>query len=128
MEEQDPKNMTIKANKSAYDDRFYSGMSTSQDGGRITRKKKKKKLSETLITGNKITQDPDNMGKEAKVGSSIEGTINPSVLTPPPNKNKQDYKGGINDKTRDSHTRETSVSLSNDDSCARNLSEEDKNE
>ena len=51
------------------------------------------------------------MSKEAKVGSSIEGTKNPSVLTPhtsvlnpPPYKNKQDYKGGTNDKTRDSHS------------------------
>ena len=34
----------------------------------------KKKLSETSITGNKITQDPDNLSKEAKVGSSIDGT------------------------------------------------------
>ena len=70
----------------------------------------KKKLSETSITGNKITQDQDNMSKEAKVGIRIEGTKNPSVLTPPPYKNKQDYKGGTNDKTRDSHTRGTSVS------------------
>ena len=53
------------------------------------------------------------MSKEAKVGSSIEATKNPSVLTPhtsvltpPPYENKQDYKGGTNDKTRDSHTRE----------------------
>ena len=74
------------------------------------------------------------MSKEAKVGSSIEGTKypsvltpNPSVLTPPPYKNKQDYRGGTNDKTRDSHTRETSVSRSNDDSLAINLDSENKN-
>ena len=91
-------------------------MSASQDIGRIPRKKKK--VSETSITGNKRTHDQDNMSKEAKVGSSIEGTKNtsvcvtphPSVLTPPPYKNNQDYKGGTNDKTHDSHTRETSVS------------------
>ena len=59
----------------------------------------------TSITGNKITQDQENMSKEAKVGSSIEGK-NPSVFTPPTYNNKQDYKGGTNDKTRDSHTRE----------------------
>ena len=54
-------------------------------------KKQKKKVSETSITGNKITQYQENMSKEAKVGSSIEGTkntsvLNPhtSVLTPPP--------------------------------------------
>ena len=49
-------------------------------------------------------------------------------MTLPQYKNKQNYKGGTNDKTRDSHTRETSVSQSNNDSCARNLDEEHKNE
>ena len=49
----------------------------------------KKKVSKNSITGNKITQDQENIGKEAKVGSSIEGKQNPSVLTPPPYKNKQ---------------------------------------
>ena len=74
------------------------------------------------------------MSKEAKVYSIIEGEINPSVLTPhpsvltpPPYKNKKDYKGGTNDKTRDSHTNETSVSRSDDDSLARNLDAEIKN-
>ena len=74
------------------------------------------------------------MGKETKDGSSIEGTKNSSVLTPhtsvltpPPYKNKHDYKGGTNDKTHNSHTCETSVSWSNDDSLARNLDVENKN-
>ena len=40
MEERGPKNMTIKTNKSAHDDRGYSSMSASQDGGHITGKKK----------------------------------------------------------------------------------------
>ena len=66
----------------------------------------KKKLSEISITGNKISQDPDNLGKKA---------------------NKQDYEGGTNDKTRDSLTRETSDSPSDTDSCARNLDKEHKN-
>ena len=35
--------------------------------------------------------------------------------------------GGKNDKTRDSHTHETSISWSNDDSLARNLDAENKN-
>ena len=48
-------------------------MSASQDLGRIPRKNKKRKVSETSITGNKITQDQDNLSKEAKVGSIIEG-------------------------------------------------------
>ena len=74
------------------------------------------------------------MSKEAKVGSSIEGTKNPSVLiphpsvlTPHPYKNKQDCKGDTIDRTHDSHTRETSVSWSDDDSLARNLYAENKN-
>ena len=61
-------------------------------------KRKNNKVSETSITGNKVTQDPDDTNKEAKVGSSIDGkkqtsvcmTPHPSGLTPPPYKNKQD--------------------------------------
>ena len=64
--------MTIK--KSALDDRSYSSMSASLDGGRNPRNKNKKKIWEDSITGNEITQDQDNISKEAKVGSSIEGT------------------------------------------------------
>ena len=47
-------------------------------------------------------------------------------FVPPPYKNKQDYKGGTNDKTHNSHTRETSVSRINDDSLTRNLGAENK--
>ena len=54
-------------------------------------------------------------------------TPHQSVLTPPPYKNKQEYKGGTNDKTRDSHKRETSVSRSDDGSLARNLDAEKNN-
>ena len=74
------------------------------------------------------------MSKEERVGSSIKGTKNPSVLTPhpsvltpPPYKNKQDYKGGTNDKTHYSHTRETSVFRCYDYSLAINLDSENKN-
>ena len=35
---------------------------------------KKKKLSEISITGNKITQEPDNPSKKEKVDSSIDET------------------------------------------------------
>ena len=45
-------------------------MSVSLDIGHIHRMKKKK-VSETSITGNKVTQDLDNTNKEAKVGSNI---------------------------------------------------------
>ena len=61
------------------------------------------------------------------MGNVIEGTKIPSILNPPPYANKKDYKGGTNDKTRDSHTRETSDSPSDTDICARNLDEEHKN-
>ena len=61
------------------------------------------------------------------MGSSIEGTKIPSILTPPPYANKKDRKGGTNDKTHDYHTRETSVYQSDKNSCARNLDEEHKN-
>ena len=60
--------------------------------------------------------------------SSIDETKVTVELTPPPYTNKQDYKGGTNDKTRDSLTRETSDSPSDTDSCARNLDEEHNNE
>ena len=46
----------------------------SPDGERIPRKKGKKKLLEISITGNKITQEPENQRKKAKVGSSIDET------------------------------------------------------
>ena len=37
---------------------------------------KKEKLSEISITGNKITQEPDNQIKKEKVGCSIDGKKN----------------------------------------------------
>ena len=66
------------------------------------------------------------MSKDAKMGSSIDGTKIPSILTPSPYTNKQEYKGGTNDKTRDLYTCKTSDSPSNHDSCARKLDEEHK--
>ena len=109
-------------------------MSVSLDIGHIPRKKQKKKVSETSITGNKVTQYQYDTNKEAKVGSSIEDkkqtsvcvTSHPSVLTPSQYKNKQYYKGGTNDKTHDSYTRETGVSRSYDSSLAINLDAENK--
>ena len=83
----------------------------------------KKKLPEPLVTANKVTQDPDDTNEYDKVGSSIEVTKNSSVcvtphqsgLTPPPYNNKQDYKGGTNEKTVDSHTPDSDASRT---SCA----------
>ena len=73
--------------------------------------------------------------KIRKVGRIFEGTKqtsvcvtpHPSVLTQPPYKNNQEYKGGTNDKTNDSHTRKTGVSRSNDASLARHMGAENKN-
>ena len=48
-------------------------------------------------------------------------------MTPPPYKNKQDYKGVTNDKTHYSHTHESGVSISDYASLARNLDAENKN-
>ena len=55
--------MTIKTIKSAHDDKCFLSMSASQDIGRIPSNKQKEKVSETSITGNKITQDQDNTNK-----------------------------------------------------------------
>ena len=90
--------------------------------------RRKKKLSEISITGNKITQEPDNKSKKSKVGSRIDETKIHVELTPPPNTNKQDYAGGTNYKTHDSHTRESGNSQSETDVCSRNFDEEHKNE
>ena len=62
------------------------------------------------------------------MGSRIYGTKIPVKLTPPTYKNKKDYKGGTNDKTRDSLTRETIDYPINTDICARKIDEEHKNE
>ena len=72
-EEKEPTEITIRNNKLARDYQSFSTMSVSLDRDRIPRKKKNK-LPETSITGNKTTQDPDTMSKEAKVGIRIEST------------------------------------------------------
>ena len=66
--------MRIKIPKTTHDDKSYSNMSQSLDLGCIPRDKQKKKVTETSITGNIVTQNLDDTNKEAKVGSSIEGT------------------------------------------------------
>ena len=63
----------------------------SPDGERIPRRKVKKKLSEIPITGNKITQEPDNQSKKTKVGSSIDGTKIHIELTPPPMEGQSNF-------------------------------------
>ena len=83
---------------------------------------KKKKIPEPLVTAHEVTQDPDDMEKGDKVGSSIEGskktlvcvTLHLSGLTPPPNNNTLDYKGDTLDKTLDSHTPDSNVKKKDD--------------
>ena len=72
----------------------------SHEHDRIPKKpsKKEKKTPEHLVTAHQVTQDPDDMEKGDKVGSSIEGskkttvcvTPHPSLKTPPPYNNKKD--------------------------------------
>ena len=50
-----------------------------------------------------------------------------SVLTTPPYNNKQDYKGGTQDKTIDSHTPDSDVSRNDDSSLKINLDEDNNN-
>ena len=42
-----------------------------------------------MITGNKITQEPDNPSKKAKLDSNIDETKPNIKLTPPPYKNSK---------------------------------------
>ena len=83
LREQDPKDMKIKIPETTCDDKSFSSMSASHDEGRIPGKKQKKKVPEPLVTVNKVTQDQDETNKEAKVGSSIEGTKQTSVCVTP---------------------------------------------
>ena len=97
MKEQQPTVITIIRKKLTRENQGLSSVyvlgasitTVSPDGYHIPRKKGKKKISEISITGNEITQDPDNLSKKAKVGSSIDGTKIPVELIPPPNTNKQ---------------------------------------
>ena len=100
----------IRNDKLISDNRSVSSMSihraritnVSPDRVCIPWKKEKKNPSEILITGNKITQETDNTKNKAKLDISIDETKNTLKLTPPPYKNRQDYFGGTNDKTRES--------------------------
>ena len=58
-------------------------MSRSYEDDSIPRKKQKKKTAEPLVTANEVTQDPYDMEKGDKVGSSIEGSKKTSVCVTP---------------------------------------------
>ena len=64
----------------------------------MPKKKKSKTIPEPLVTAPEVTQDPDDMEKGDKGGSSIEGSKKTSVCvtpllslkTPPKYNNKRD--------------------------------------
>ena len=64
-----------------------------------------------MIKGKENIQEPDNPSKREK-----EDSIPDEKKTPPPFKNKEDYIGDINEKTRESDN-----SPSETDGCERNL-------
>ena len=69
-----------------------------------------------------IIQEPDNPSKRSKL-DSITDENNNNPKKPPPFKNKEDYVGGTNYKTRESNG-----SPSQTNGCTIKLGEEHKNE
>ena len=68
-----PKYMKITLPLSKSDDHRFSNMSRlSHKDDKIPKKKKTKTTPEPLVTAPEVTQDPDNMEKGDKVGSSNE--------------------------------------------------------
>ena len=69
-----PKDMKITLPLSKSDDNSFSKISRlSHKDYKIPKKKKPNKILEPLVTAPEVTQDPDDMEKGDKVGSSIEG-------------------------------------------------------
>ena len=100
------------------DDHRFSKLSIlSQDDFKIPKRKKTKRITENLVTAPEVTQDQDDMEKDDKVGSSIEGSKQTSVCvtpllslkTPPKYTNKRYYKGDPHDKTLYSRKKDTDV-------------------
>ena len=64
--------ITLPLTKS--DDHIFSNMSRlSQEYYKTPKKKKTKTIPKPLVTAPEVTQDPDDMEKGDKFGSSIEG-------------------------------------------------------
>ena len=73
LDKPNPKDMKIALPLSKSDDHSFSNMSRlSQEDYKIPKKKKSKTIPEPLVTTPGVTQDPDDMEKVDKVGSSIE--------------------------------------------------------
>ena len=79
-----PKDMKTTLPLSKSDDNRFSNVSRlSHEDDKITKKKKTQKIPEPLVTAPEVTQDPDDMEKGDKVGSSIEGSKKTSVCVTP---------------------------------------------
>ena len=116
LDKPNPKDMKITLPLSKSDDHSFSNISRlSQEDFKIPKKKKTRIIPKPLVTAPEVTQDPDDMEKGDKVGSSIEGSKQTSVCVTPllslktPSKyiNKQDYKCDTQDKTLHSRTKDT---------------------
>ena len=83
---------------------------------------KRNKISETLIKGKQINQEPYNPSKREKVDSIIDEKRH-NKKTAPQFKNKEDCISGTNENAH-----EYDESASDTDICARNLGNEHKNE
>ena len=74
--------ITLPLSKS--DEKCFSNMSRlPHEDEKIPKKKKPKIIPEPLVTAPEVTQDPDDMEKGDKVGSSIEGQKKTSVFVTP---------------------------------------------
>ena len=96
--------------------------SVTPDKQRIPRKNRRKKTSDTPIKEKGSIQEQDSPNKRAKE-DGITDVENIQIRTPAPFKNKEDYIGDTNEKTRGSDD-----SPSETDGYARNLVKEHENE
>ena len=84
MDKLNQKDMKITLPSSKSDDHSLSSMSKfSHEYDKIPREKKTKIIPEPLVTAPEVTQDQDDMEKDYKVGSSIEGSKQRSVCITP---------------------------------------------
>ena len=111
------KDMKITLPSSKSDDHSLSSMSKFSHGIDKIPRRKKKIIPGPLVKAPKVTQGQDDMEKDDKVSSSIEGSkqttvcVTPHLLfnTPPTFNNKRDYIGNTHDKTLESSTKDTNI-------------------
>ena len=118
LDKPNPKDMKITLLFAKSDENSFSNMSRlSQEDYKIPKKKKSKTIPKPLVTAHEVTQDPYDMEKGDKFGSSIDGSKQTSVCvtphislqTPPKYINKRDYKVDTLDKTLDSLSKYSDV-------------------